>query len=119
MPMDRALYPADWDALALGVKGHFGWVCQKCRQPMRRPGEPLDTHRRTLTIAHLDHDRHNHTDARLTALCAPCHLRYDNQTLFEPQSDDLLPGVNWTLPFIRIDEVRLNDEYCKVIGPTP
>lgn len=30
----------------------------------------------TLTVAHLDHDPEN-PDARLAALCAPCHLRYD------------------------------------------
>ncbi|MDB9500047.1 hypothetical protein [Nodularia spumigena] len=32
-----------------------------------------------LTIAHLDHDKHNHqvTDDRLKALCQRCHLDYD------------------------------------------
>ena len=30
----------------------------------------------TLTAAHLDHDPEN-PDARLAAMCAPCHLRYD------------------------------------------
>lgn len=33
----------------------------------------------TLTIAHLDHDEHNHAvkDERLAALCQKCHLDYD------------------------------------------
>ena len=74
---------------------------------MRQPGEPLDTHKRTLTCAHLDHDPLNWTDARLTALCAPCHLRYDNSILFEPvQSEDRLPGVEWEIPFVRMDVIR-------------
>ena len=32
-----------------------------------------------LTIAHLDHDEHNHDvkDERLKAACQLCHLRYD------------------------------------------
>jgi hypothetical protein len=32
-----------------------------------------------LTIAHLDHDKHNHDiqDDRLAALCQACHLNYD------------------------------------------
>ena len=30
----------------------------------------------TLTVAHLDHDPEN-PNARLAALCAPCHCRYD------------------------------------------
>lgn len=32
-----------------------------------------------LTIAHLDHDKHNHDVSldRLKALCQRCHLRYD------------------------------------------
>jgi len=34
-----------------------------------------------LTIAHLDHDEHNHavSDDRLMAMCQLCHLRYDAQ----------------------------------------
>jgi len=34
-----------------------------------------------LTVAHLDHDKHNHEIdlTRLAALCQRCHLRYDLQ----------------------------------------
>lgn len=76
MPMDRARYPKDWEATALAVKEAAGWKCQACGAQCRRPGEPFDTHRRTLTVAHLDHDPENPA-ARLAAYCAPCHLRYD------------------------------------------
>ena len=44
----------------------------------RRPGEPFGTQKRTLTVAHVDHDPENE-HARLTALCVPCHRRYDNR----------------------------------------
>jgi 5-methylcytosine-specific restriction endonuclease McrA len=76
MPYDRTRYPADWDARARAVKDAADWKCQRCGAQCRRPGEPFDTHRRTLTVAHLDHDPEN-DNARLEAMCAPCHLRYD------------------------------------------
>jgi hypothetical protein len=31
-----------------------------------------------LTVAHVDHDPENE-NARLTALCVPCHRHYDNK----------------------------------------
>lgn len=77
MPMDRSRYPADWDAIARRVKDEAGWWCEGCGKQCRRPGEPFDSHRRTLTVAHLDHDPSNCRRDNLAALCAPCHLRYD------------------------------------------
>ena len=76
MPVDWSRYPADWIARALAVKEAADWRCQKCGKQCRRPGEPFDTHRSTLTTVHLDHDPENE-NARLTAWCAPCHLIYD------------------------------------------
>ena len=77
MPMERARYPRDWEAIALQVKEEAGWKCEVCGKQCRRPGEPFDTHRRTLTVAHLDHTPENCTRENLKAMCAPCHLRYD------------------------------------------
>lgn len=77
MPMDRSRYPDDWDEIARRVKDEEGWRCEGCGKQCRRPGEPFDTHRRTLTVAHLDHDPSNCRRDNLAALCAPCHLRYD------------------------------------------
>ncbi len=78
MPMRRELYPEDWEAPALEVKEAAGWKCQACGMQCRRAGVPLGSrgHRETLPVAHLDHDPEN-LNARLRALCAPCHLRYD------------------------------------------
>lgn len=76
MPVDWSHYPDDWKETARQTKEAAGWKCQLCGKQCRRPGEPFDTHRRTLTAAHLDHDPEN-PDARLMAMCAPCHLRYD------------------------------------------
>ncbi|MEM9219544.1 MAG: HNH endonuclease, partial [Cyanobacteria bacterium P01_F01_bin.150] len=75
------------------------WTCEECGKPCRRTGEDLLSFivrvrgprisecrlaaeimeapgRFVLTVAHLDHDPEN-PNARLKALCAPCHCRYD------------------------------------------
>lgn len=41
MPMDRSLYPKDWDAIARAIKVAADWKCQQCGRPCRRPGETL------------------------------------------------------------------------------
>lgn len=77
MPMQRELYPDNWDEIALRIKEKAGWICQGCGKQCRKPGEPFDTHKRTLTVAHLNHDPGDCREENLKALCAPCHLRYD------------------------------------------
>ncbi|MEB3884081.1 hypothetical protein [Lyngbya sp. CCY1209] len=39
MPMNRKLYPRDWDDIARRVKDRVGWRCEECDRPCRRPGE--------------------------------------------------------------------------------
>ena len=79
MPMDKKRYPANWKQIAAAVKEAAGWRCQQCGKQCRRPGEKLDTHQRTLTVHHIDHQPENCEPANLIALCAPCHLRADAQ----------------------------------------
>ncbi len=76
MPMQRELYPDNWEDIANGVKEAAGWKCQHCGVQCRRPGEPFDTQQNTLTVAHLCHGA-DCRDENLRAMCAPCHLRYD------------------------------------------
>jgi hypothetical protein len=78
MPItDKSAYPADWDAIALAVKVAADWVCQRCGMQCRRPGEPFDTHKRTMSTMHLDHDPANCAPDNLQAACSKCHLTYD------------------------------------------
>jgi hypothetical protein len=77
MPMQRALYPDNWEEIALAVKEAAGWVCQGCGKQCRRPGEPFTTHKNTLTVQHIDGVPANCAAGNLIALCAPCHLRAD------------------------------------------
>ncbi|NJM67488.1 MAG: hypothetical protein HC851_18350 [Acaryochloris sp. RU_4_1] len=101
MPMIKARYPADWNAIALQVKNTANWCCTECGKPCRKPGVEwlhfaywiMITHpqwfplteedgeakiqRFTLTVAHLDQNPQNNEPSNLKALCAPCHLRFD------------------------------------------
>jgi hypothetical protein len=96
MPMNRSLYPENWNAIARAIKDEVGWKCEECAKQCRRNGESwveffadwdmqseefadAIEHRQrfTLTVAHLDHVPSNCDRSNLRALCAPCHLRYD------------------------------------------
>lgn len=79
MPMDRKRYPKDWEQLAFEVKRDAGWRCEKCGIQCRRPGEPYVTGRFVLTVAHLNHVPEDCRRENLMALCAPCHLKIDQQ----------------------------------------
>lgn len=77
MPMDKSKYPGDWDAIAVEIKEQAGWKCQNCGKQCRTPGERFDTHRRTLTVAHINHVEMDCRPENLVALCPACHLKYD------------------------------------------
>jgi hypothetical protein len=88
MPMDYAKYPADWKAIADRTKAAVDWKCQDCGMQCRRPDEPFDTHKRTMSVHHVGvakpdgspGDPHDKMDVRpenLLALCSKCHLARD------------------------------------------
>lgn len=77
MPMEIERYPANWKQIAYKVKDAADWKCEICGKQCRRPGEPFDTHKRTLTVAHLNHTPEDCRSENLKAMCAPCHLKYD------------------------------------------
>lgn len=77
MPVNWKDYPPNWKQIAFAKKGSVGWKCEKCGKQCRKPGEPFDTHKRTLTVSHKDHNPMNIAEENLQAYCAPCHLRYD------------------------------------------
>lgn len=86
--MRREAYPPEWDTIALAVKVAADWRCQDCGMQCRRPGEPFDTHRRTMGVHHVGapkddgspgdpHDKLDIRPVNLLALCAACHLKRD------------------------------------------
>ena len=38
MPMQRELYPKNWNEIAAKVKDEAGWKCEQCDRPCRKPG---------------------------------------------------------------------------------
>ena len=77
MPFDRSKYPPDWDEIAFAAKERAGWRCELCGRQLRRPGEPFDTHRRTATVMHLNHEPMDVRPENLRCACPACHLAYD------------------------------------------
>lgn len=77
MPYDRSRYPPAWESIALAIKVAADWTCQDCGMQCRRPGEPFDTHKRTMSVHHLDHMPAHSDPSNLIALCAKCHLLRD------------------------------------------
>lgn len=87
-PMQSDRYPAHWKQIALAIKQAANWVCQDCGMQCRRPGEPFDTHKRTMSVHHLGapkpdgspgdmHDKQDCRPENLLALCSACHLARD------------------------------------------
>lgn len=101
MPMDRKLYPVNWDAIASQIKVEANWCCEFCGRACIRPGELLEEfcdrirttdnpddcpvvadfrtypRRYLMTVAHLNHIPQDCDRANLKALCNSCHCRYD------------------------------------------
>ena len=78
MPVDWSKYPPNWKTeIAPSIKEAAGWKCEKCGKQCRFPDEPLDTHKRTLTVAHINHVEMDCRPENLVALCPKCHLQYD------------------------------------------
>jgi 5-methylcytosine-specific restriction endonuclease McrA len=75
--MIRDRYPENWDAIATAIKIAADWRCQDCGKQCRRPGEPFDTHKRTMSVMHLDHNPMNCAPENLRPACAKCHLAHD------------------------------------------
>lgn len=95
MPMERKRYPTDWEQIAFEKKEATDWKCEMCGKQCRKPGEPFDTHKRTLTVAHLNHMPEDVSAKNLMAMCAPCHLKYDAQHHAETRKKRRGQMITW------------------------
>lgn len=79
---NAALYPPDWDAIALRVKVEQGWRCAgspaypDCRAAHGEE-HPVTGSKVVLTVAHRDHNPSNYVRQNLVAWCQRCHVTYD------------------------------------------
>jgi hypothetical protein len=80
MPMQRALYPADWERISASIRARAGNRCEWPGCGLEN-GETVQGRRGpykvVLTVAHLDHNPANCDADNLRAWCQPHHLRYD------------------------------------------
>lgn len=103
MPMNRSLYPPNWEELSANLKDEVGQRCEQCGIPngiyiyrnkfnpakwisavddedelyYHRTEYPRNPHQVVLTTAHLDHNPANNERSNLRVLCQRCHLIYD------------------------------------------
>lgn len=75
--MKRELYPSNWDEIAMEIKDEAGWKYEQCNLQCRFSCEQFDTHKHTLTVAHINHVEMDCRPENLVALCPRCHLAYD------------------------------------------
>jgi hypothetical protein len=99
MPMQRELYPDNWEEMALAAKVAANWTCQRCGA--RRGDRQINRHGQlrkvVLTTAHLNHDPWN-PDAELEVMCWPCHARYDAAHRRHQQAMMLIARGQMVLP---------------------
>jgi hypothetical protein len=99
MPINYAEYHPKWSLISRLIRYHrAGNCCESCHVPngalIHRPHRDkskweifphwlIDSKskvsRVTLTVAHLDHDKHNNRFTNLKALCNRCHLVHDSK----------------------------------------
>lgn len=94
MPMNRKLYPQDWETIAFKIKESVNWTCENCNRPCRKSGETKDEFKQRLnphyhpefnqkpgrfilTVAHLNHVPMDCDRSNLKAWCSVCHCIYD------------------------------------------
>lgn len=100
MPMNRKLYPDNWEQITAQLKAQVGNRCEECGAPngewiIRDPNDTkswifalhhdqdefefacVQPIRVVLTTAHLDHNPGNNDRSNLRVLCQRCHLAYD------------------------------------------
>jgi hypothetical protein len=73
----RERYPDNWEAMSLECKARAKWRCEQCGIAEGTWRIGLNKrYKESIQAAHLDHDPWN-PNARLMAMCQPCHIRYD------------------------------------------
>jgi len=75
MPVDKRLYPKNWNEISLAKRQAAGWKCERCgiaQGAISPKGGKV-----TLTVMHLDHNPANCEPENLQAACNACHLAYD------------------------------------------
>ena len=77
MPIDYKEYHPKWRLISRLIRFKRAKnKCEWCGAENYKP-HPVTGSRVVLTVAHLDHNKHNNRFSNLAALCQRCHLKYD------------------------------------------
>ncbi len=71
----RALYPKDWNEIAVRIKAERGNRCEFCGHDGRKSNGKHNP----LTVHHLNYDPTDCRPENLVVLCAVCHLKLQHK----------------------------------------
>jgi len=106
MPIDYSEYPENWHEVSRRIR--FERAANKCEWCGAENGKPHPVTRSkvVLTVAHLNHEKHDLSESNLAALCQKCHLGHDLERhninrkygrLTRELNGDLFEGTEWAL----------------------
>lgn len=91
MPINYSEYHPKWSLISRLIRFHRAKNrCEWCDAENYQP-HPITGSKVVLTVAHVDHDKHNNRFSNLAALCQRCHLHHDK----EQHADNRKYGRKW------------------------
>jgi hypothetical protein len=106
MPIDYSEYPDNWHEVSRRIRFERAEnKCEWCGAENGKP-HPVTGSKVVLTVAHLNHEKHDLSGSNLAALCQKCHLGHDLERhifnrkygrLTRKLNYDLFEGTEWAL----------------------
>jgi 5-methylcytosine-specific restriction endonuclease McrA len=94
MPINYKEYHPKWKLISKLIRvNRAKGCCEWCGAVNYEP-HPVTKSKVVLTVAHIDHDKHNNRFTNLAALCQRCHLGHD----IKQHTDNRKYGRNWKGP---------------------
>lgn len=91
MPINYAEYHPKWSLISRLIRFRRAEnKCEWCSAENYQP-HPITGSKVILTVAHVDHNKHNNRFSNLAALCQRCHLHHDR----DQHADNRKYGRKW------------------------
>ncbi len=100
MPIQKALYPPDWNKISKTLKSQKGWVCEHCKRPCRAANESL-----VDFVTRLSHGRARKPLPPINESDEAFFARVKSQQLLHPNYWDLLESpTRYVLTVAHLDQ---------------